>query len=97
MAAELQIHPARAKALLVLETIAQVRQDDGRSAPHEQLRRRHSTARRTDDGDALAADGEWAIDRHLSFNVVRLNNAKMIATMTNRVMTFGSLHPINSK
>ena len=34
---------------------------------------------------------------YLSFNVVKLNNAKMIATMTNRVITFGSLHPINSK
>ncbi len=34
---------------------------------------------------------------HRSFNVVRLNNAKMIATITKRVITFGSLQPINSK
>ena len=34
---------------------------------------------------------------HRSFSVVRLHNAKMIATITKRVMTFGSLQPINSK
>ena len=34
---------------------------------------------------------------HLSFNVVRLSSAKMIPTITNRVITFGSLHPISSK
>ena len=34
---------------------------------------------------------------HLSFNVVRLNNANTIPTITNRVMTLGSLHPISSK
>ena len=34
---------------------------------------------------------------HRSFKVVRLNSAKMIATITNRVMTFGSLHPMSSK
>jgi hypothetical protein len=32
-----------------------------------------------------------------SFSVARLNSAKMIATMTKRVMTFGSLQPISSK
>ena len=34
---------------------------------------------------------------HRSFNVVRLNSAKMIATMTKREITFGSLHPDSSK
>ena len=68
-----------------------------RPAAHEQLRRGDTAARRPDDGDALAANGEWAIDRHRSFSVVRLNSAKMIATITNRVMTFGSLQPISSK
>ncbi len=36
-------------------------------------------------------------EAHLSFNVVRLNSAKMMATIRNRVMTFGSLQPISSK
>ena len=35
--------------------------------------------------------------RHRSLSVVRLNSAKMIARITNRAMTFGSLQPISSK
>ena len=35
--------------------------------------------------------------RHLSFNVVRLNRAKMIERIRNRVMIFGSCQPISSK
>ena len=34
---------------------------------------------------------------HRSFNVVRLKSAKMMATMTKRVITFGSLQPRSSK
>ena len=45
----------------------------------------------------LPDDGERRVRRHRSFKVVRLNSAKMIARMTNRVMTFGSLQPMSSK
>ena len=41
--------------------------------------------------------GEGSFRGHRSFSVVRLNNAKMIATMMNRVITLGSLQPISSK
>ena len=34
---------------------------------------------------------------HRSFNVVRLKSAKITATIRNRVITFGSLHPSSSK
>jgi hypothetical protein len=34
---------------------------------------------------------------HRSLSVVKLNNAKMIPTMTKREITFGSLQPIASK
>jgi hypothetical protein len=34
---------------------------------------------------------------HRSFSVVKLNKPKMIATITNRAMTLGSLQPISSK
>ena len=59
-----------------------------------------TAARRTRDGDALAPHVELARRtrrHHRSFNVVRLNRAKMMPTITKRVMTFGSLHPISSK
>ena len=34
---------------------------------------------------------------HRSFNVASANSAQMIPTITNRAITFGSLHPISSK
>ena len=36
-------------------------------------------------------------NNHLNFNVDRLNNAKINATIQNRMMTFDSVHPISSK
>ena len=67
------------------------------AALHEELGGGDAAARRTSDGDALAPNGERRPGGHRSFNVVRLKSAKMIARMTNRVMTFGSLQPISSK
>ena len=76
-----------------LELGARVAQRDARAAFGEQQRGRDAAARRPNHSDVLSAHRET----HRSFNVVRLNNAKMIATIKNRVMTFGSLQPISSK
>ena len=96
MAAELERDARLAQPLLVVDALARVGERDRRAAADEQLRRRDAAARRADDDDPLARDGEGA-GRHRSFSVVRLKSAKMIARMTNRVITFGSLQPISSK
>ena len=70
-----------------------VGQRDARAALGEQQRGRDAAARRAHDRHVLSAHRE----AHRSFNVVRLKSAKMIATIRNRVMTFGSLQPISSK
>src|SRR5258708_27340440 len=77
--------------------VAPVGQRDGRAAAHEQLGRRDAAAGGADDHHPLAGNGARRIRGHRSFNVVRLNRAKMIARMTNRAMTFGSLQPMSSK
>ncbi len=97
MAAELELDADRPQPLFLVEPIAHVGQRHRGAAADQQLRGRQAAARRTGDGDALAANGERTVCRHLSFNVVRLNSAKMIARITNRVITFGSLQPISSK
>ncbi len=97
MATQLEHHAGCAQLVGFVNLFAHVRQRDDRTAPHEQLRGRDTTSRRTHDGDASAADGEGCLLAHRSFNVARLNSAKMMAMITNRVMTFGSLHPISSK
>src|SRR5438128_600326 len=68
-----------------------------RTAARQQLGRRDAASRRPCDGDALAVHVKAHFHLHRSFSVARLNNAKMIATITNREMTFGSLHPMSSK
>ncbi len=96
MAAELERHARVAQPILVVDLRADVGQRDGRAAPDEKLRGRDAAPRRADDDDPLAANGEGHVG-HLSFNVVRLKSAKMIARIRNRVITFGSLQPISSK
>ena len=64
-----------------------------RAALGEQQRGGNTAARRADDRHVLSAHREC----HLSFKVVRLKSAKMMATIMNRVITFGSLQPISSK
>ena len=76
-----------------------------RAARRRAVRGGHAAAGGADDQHALALDGErrrtarwhgrWR--RHRSFSVVRLNSAKRIATIRNRVITFGSLQPMSSK
>jgi len=72
-----------------------------RAPAGEQLRGGQPASRRSRDGDAFARDVECQIPRPESFqrslSVARLNSAKMTPTITNRVITFGSLHPLSSK
>src|SRR5215203_3636645 len=69
---------------------------DAGAALGEQVRRGHTTPGGAHDQHLLPAHGK-VLGRHRSFNVVRLNSANRIATIRNRVMTFGSAHPLNSK
>ncbi len=96
VATQLQRHARGTEPILVVDPIAQVRQRHERAAPHQQLRGSDTATCRADHDDALAAHGERVVT-HLSFNVVRLNSAKMIARIRKRVMTFGSLQPMSSK
>ena len=97
MPTECEPHAGLTKSRLFGDLGTKVGERDRGTASNEQFGGGDSTPGRTDDGDALAAHGERRCGRHLSFNVVRLNSAKMIATMMNRVITFGSLQPISSK
>ena len=76
-----------------VELGAGVGERHARAALGEQQRGGDAAARGADDRDVLSAHRE----AHLSFNVVRLKSAKMMATMMNRAITFGSLQPISSK
>ena len=69
-------------------------QDDARAAGREELGRGHAAARRPHDDDRRPAHGESS---HRSFKVARLKQAKTTAAIRNRLITFGSLHPISSK
>ena len=75
----------------------QVGQGHRGAATDQQLRRGHAAPGRPDDDDALAAHGEAIPVVIAVSSVVRLNSAKMMATIRKRVMTFGSLQPISSK
>src|SRR5207237_677738 len=97
MRAELQLHISCPKPILLVDLRPGVGQRDAGAAAEEQFSRGHTAAGGTDDGDALAGDREGRMRTHRSFNVVRLNRAKMMARITKRVITFGSLHPTSSK
>src|SRR5262249_47439287 len=80
------------------------RQRDASTTAREQLRGGDAASRRARDGHAFTSHVERHRPQppsqqpdHRSFSVAKLNSAKMIPTITNRVITFGSLHPINSK
>jgi hypothetical protein len=97
MTAKLQIDAGGAEPIFILDLVPHVRQRHLRAAANEQFGGRDTAPRRPHDGDAFACDGERAIGRHLNFKVMRLKSAKMIARITKRVMTLGSLHPTSSK
>ena len=67
---------------------------DARPAAGQQTSGRDTTARGTEHDDVGPAHGELG---HRSFNVARLKQANTTATIRNRLITFGSLHPINSQ
>ena len=69
-------------------------QDHARAAGREELRRRHAAARRPHHHDRRAPHGKCT---HRSFRVARLKQAKTTAAIRNRLITFGSLHPISSQ
>jgi len=97
MPAKLQLDTCRAEPILIRDLFTDVGERHLRATANEQFGRRDTAPRRPHDGDALARDGERTFGRHLNFKVMRLKSAKMIATITKRVMTLGSLHPTSSK
>src|SRR5262249_62285280 len=97
MAAELQLDPCAPELCFRVDPVAHFRQHDDGTPAREQPRSRYAASRRAKNDHALTLDGEGMRRSHRSFRVVRLNNAKMIARMTNLEMTFGSLQPMSSK
>ena len=107
--AKLELHAQAAQRLGVGHFGTHLRQRDLRPPARQQLGGGNAAARRAHDRHAFSLDIKSrapipararrarATSHHLSFSVVRLNKANTIATMTNRVITFGSLQPINSK
>ena len=77
-------------------TLQAIRESDTRAAFGEQLRRGHAAPGGAHHQHVFPAHGK-SLGRHRSFKVVRLNKAKMIATIRKRVITFGSSQPLSSK
>ncbi len=96
VAAELQRHTGGTQTILVLDLLADVGQRDAGAAAHQQLRSSHTASGRAEHDNPLATNGERRA-AHLSFSVVRLKRAKMMARIRNLVITFGSLQPMSSK
>ena len=97
VAAELELHAQTAQRFGLRHLGAHLGQRDPGAAARQQLGGGNAASRRPDDGHAFPHSNPRPSFAHRSFNVVRLNNANMIPTITKRVMTFGSLHPISSK
>ena len=93
MPAELEHDAELPQPLGAVEVRLRVGQHHAGPAADQQLRRRDAAPRRPDHHDALPLDTE----HHRSFKVARLHNANTIATIRNRVITFGSLQPTSSK
>ena len=94
MPPQFQLDADRPQPLRVRHARANVGYRHVRAPPGQQFRGCKTAARGAGHRDALPVDAER---HHRNFNVVRLNRAKMTATITKRVITFGSLQPINSK
>ena len=76
--------------------LLRVVQRHARTARAKELRRGEPAAAPAGYHDMLPCHVEMH-RTHLSFNVVRLKSAKTIDRIRNRVMTFGSSHPMSSK
>ena len=96
MWAEIHLDPSRSERLRAVERRCRIRQRDPRASRLQELDRRQAAARSADHGDLFSANTE-GLAHHRTFNVARLNSAKMIARIRNRVITFGSAHPMSSK
>ncbi len=96
MSAELERHTGRPQFRFFRNLRLAIGQRDARTAAREQVRRGHTAPRGAHHQHLLPAHGE-VLGRHRSFNVVKLNSAKMIATIRKRVMILGSSQPLNSK
>ena len=94
MTTELELHAEMAQRLRLRHVGAHLGQRDLGATACQQLGGGNAASRRSHDGHAFPLHIKFT---HRSFNVVRLNNANTIPTITNRVMTLGSLHPISSK
>ena len=108
--AELELHAQTAQRLGVGRLGAHLRQRDAGAPARQQLGGGNPAPRRahhrhafpfdiklTSHHPATSHESATSHEHHRSFSVVRLNNANTIPTITNRVITFGSLQPINSK
>ena len=95
--AQLERDAGRAQCRRLRNLRLAVGQRHARAAPGEQVRRGDTAPRGSHHQHALSADARKSVCRHRSFNVVRLNSAKRIAMIRNRVITFGSSQPLNSK
>ena len=97
MSTECEPHTSVAQRALFWNLGACIRQRDRRTTTHQQFCCGNPASSGADHRHALAMHGESTLAGHLSFKVVRLNSAKMIAMMMNRVITLGSLQPMSSK
>ena len=95
MAAELQLDAGvREAADRLGDLAAPLGQDHPRPAVGEEPGRGRAAARRPHHHDRRPPHGEHV---HRSFRVARLKQAKTTAAIRNRLITFGSLHPISSQ
>ena len=99
VAAQLQHHARRPQAIGAVEGVARFRERHARRpAARAAPRRRCRCAPRPPRPPAGPRPRTRLLPRHHRiFSVVRLKSAKITARIRNRVITFGSLHPISSK
>lgn len=109
MTSRFQLDPHRTELVGLVDVASVVGHSNLRTAAHQQLSGGDSTASspghchppsphvKTRNPHKTVTFASFPVVTHRSFKVVRLNKAKMMATMTNRAITFGSLHPLNSK
>ena len=97
MAAQFEVDAGILQGGRALELRALLGYEHARTPSMQQSGCGNAASGRSDHHHAPSPDREVVIHHHRSFNVVRLKSAKITATIRNRVITFGSLHPSNSK
>ena len=95
MPAELEVDANLTQPLDLLANVApHLGEGDPRPAAGQQPGGADTAAPGADHDHVGPAHGELG---HRSFNVARLKQAHTTATIRNRLITFGSLHPISSQ